>query len=143
MEIYRVEDVVDRIAAVLGERPSVNQVHKAVSGGATRVRSSAVAGLPAALDRPTGGRATLQWDAKVVETWLADHPRVRLERALSELDARACELAESGRRAGEVAMIRWARESGLSWAQIAAALSRARGVQVTRQAVAQRFSRLS
>lgn len=148
MRRYSVEDVADRIAEQLGERPTTNQIYKGVSAaGAPRgrsVRLSVVAGLPAPVERPSEvSRAALSWDADDIERWLADHPRVRMQKALDELAARADALAESGRRAGEIAMVEWARSQGLSWAQIAAALSKARGAPVTRQAVAQRYARLS
>jgi len=143
-----VEDVADRIAEQLGERPTANQIYKGASAAGTprgrSVRMSIVAGLPAPVERPSEvSRSALSWDADDIERWLANHPRVRMQKALDELDARAAELASSGRRAGEIAMVEWARSQELSWAQIAAALSKARGVTVTRQAVAQRYSRLS
>ena len=147
MHRYSVEDVAERINERFGERPTANQIYKAAAAAtAPRGRSvgtSLVAGMPAPVQRPEDSRAALSWDREGIERWLSDHPRARMQTALAELDARAAELAASGRRAGEIAMVQWARSQELSGAQIAAALSKARGVTITRQAVAQRYSRLS
>lgn len=122
---YTYTELADRIAEVLGERPSESTLRAAPAAGGreTNSRVRLTAGMPAPLAGRVAGRTVFA--AAAVESWLAAHPRSEVRRAQDRLVA-----APAHER---VAAVRRGRQAGLSWQQIADALGAADGRRYSRQ----------
>lgn len=87
--MLNVEEVLDRIEAAFGERPTTNAVHLAVSrartssSSSTSWRSSLTSGLPAAHDDGDG----LVFNRDDVEEWIRTNPARAGERLHEQLVA--------------------------------------------------------
>lgn len=134
-DTYEIVKVQDRLEEELGERPTRNQMHKAVSGGprATNARVSVVSGLPA----PVSRSSALTWRAEDIERWIAHHPR-KLRAAAEEelLDGLKAGIAHGSEE--QRSMITQARAAGLSWGSISEVCSKV-GWTVSRQGLQARF----
>lgn len=117
--------VADKIAAALGTRPSISTLRTAHSG-----RGGIVDGLPAPIHPRHGNRSPL-FSEDDIDTWLANHPRRARERQIQHLSKQPPEARFDA--------VAHARAAGLSWADVAQAISRADERPMTRQAVQQRY----
>ncbi|MCO7221542.1 hypothetical protein [Klenkia sp. PcliD-1-E] len=129
---YTYDQVADRIADELGIRPTTSTLRagfSATGDGRTTGRVRITAGMPA--PRPLLVNRRVVFDAAAIEAWLANHPHRALNRAVAAL-----EQAPAGRLDAAVAS---ARAAGLSWAQVAAALTTSTGMSRTRQWAQWRF----
>ena len=121
---YTYAELAERIEQVLGERPSQSALRAAAATARrtdhTQTRPRLTVGMPAAL--PASSRtAPAAFSAAAVEQWLEQHPRRAWNAAVTEL-ARALADGRDPQQA-----IRSAREAGLSWRHITAALSASDG----------------
>lgn len=141
---YTVSDVQNRVEAVLGERPTANDVHR--ESGRAGQRPNARVRLMAGLPAPTNtGESVLEFDPAAVEAWLAAHPRLQRASQLEELYEQLVASLDATPREGDqlrADAIHRARSVGLSWAQIADQIGLVDGREVTRQAVAKRYGPL-
>lgn len=129
---YTYNQVADRIAEVLGVRPSASTLRagsSATGEGRLTGRVRVTAGMPAPRRGLVDRRAV--FDAAAIEGWLANHPHRAQRRAVVALEQAPTfdlDIAVAG-----------ARAAGLSWAQVAAALTITTGVSRTRQWAQWRF----
>jgi hypothetical protein len=129
---YTYDQVADRIADELGIRPTTSTLRagfSATGDGRTTGRVRITAGMPAPRPQLVNRRAV--FDAAAIEAWLDDHPYRALDRAVAALKQAPAD--------GLDAAVTAARRAGLSWAQVAAALTTATGVSRTRQWAQWRF----
>lgn len=117
---YSYAALADRIEEVLGERPSRSALRAASAKdrgtGAALARPRATIGMPAPL-HGTSRTAPAVFDVDEIEQWLANHPRLRWQRAVDEM---AVSLA---RGADEEQVVAAAVTSGLPWRTITAQLN--------------------
>lgn len=129
---YTYDQVANRIADELGIRPTASTLRagsSATGHGRATGRARITVGMPSPRPHLVSRRAV--FDAAAIEAWLADHPHRALNRAVAAL-----EQAPAG---GLDAAVASARAAGLSWAQVAAALTTATGMSRTRQWAQWRF----
>ena len=129
---YTYDQVADRIVAELGvPRPALSTLRAAAATASrgTNQRVRVTAGMP----RPLQGRVDRQvlFDAKAIDTWLANHPARAVRRVRAALAAAAPEDRQ--------AAVHQARALGLSWAEVADAIAGAQGITRTRQWAQQRY----
>lgn len=132
---YTYIELADRIAAELGERPSLSTLRAAgaVSDHGTNSRVRITAGMPAPEPQTVDGRAVFR--ASAIEQWLRRHPRRAQQAARDRLQA-----ASEARRPDAVAR---ARQAGLSWQEVVDVINAADGTTRTRQWAQQRFGATS
>ena len=129
--LYTLAEVADRISQELHVRPALSTLRAAAADarrGSTPARLTD--GLPAPLNPGRHGSQTL-FDPNAVDAWLAHHPRRRIRQLQDRLAAASPEFRHRA--------VATARRAGLSWQQIAAAISRADGRRYSRQAAQQRY----
>lgn len=113
---YGYKELADRIAAVLGEHPSLSSLRAARAAQSRRIaeshlRPSVTAGMPRPL--PADSRtAAARFSAEAVEAWLSGHPRTQWDRA--ERDARERLAADEDVEQ----VVDGALRAGLSWSVI-------------------------
>lgn len=123
-------ELADQIEQAFGVRPALSTLRAAAADsrrGTTRTRLTA--GLPPPV-RPSPAGPAL-FDTAAVQAWLAGHPWRRLRQEQERLMRRP-----AAQRPQAVAE---ARRAGLSWRQIADALSEADRTSYTRQWAQQRY----
>lgn len=137
------EDLAARIAAVLGvDRPAVSTLRAAAaargrSSSARTTRSRLTAGMPA----PARFHGRAYFDPEEVEDWLQGHPWLLARQARAELVDAAARAARLGGATGKAELrtaVGRARNAGLSWRAITAALADS-GTARSVQAVHKRF----
>ena len=129
---YTYPDLVERIAEVLGERPSVNSLQRGDAPGRP-VRGRITVGMPKPLN--PDDKAGVIFDADAIDTWLDQHPRRARQRAEKAL---ADHLGGGGsRREG----VEQARAAGIPWRRITEIINEVQGVGWTHQNVAKRYGR--
>ena len=138
--VYTYPELADRVAQELGIRPSLSSLRAAASderrtgprSGMPRVTS----GMPAPLRR-TSPTAPAGFSQVKVDEWLRRHPRRRYAAAVEAL------AAASGGTARQVeASVRRARKKGVSWRDVAAALTEGSPTPVSRVQAYWRFHHL-
>lgn len=137
---YGYQDVADRIEAVLGVRPATSTLRGATAQdrrteGLRPRHDRVTAGMPRPLSEVSPERQA-RFDADQIERWLANHPRLRKQRA----EHAALQGLTSGAR--EVDVVRTARAAGLTWARIASILTDHDGHSRTRQGLMKRYRML-
>ena len=133
---YTYEDVADRIAEVLGERPALSTLRAEVTRRPTsqqRQMPRLTTGMPSPLSPRT---SPARFSAAAVEKWLANHPRLDWKQARDDIDRE--------RRRGEdlELIVAAALHRGLSWRVIAGALTDS-GYQCTTAGLHKRFRHLT
>lgn len=116
---YDYEQLVARIEAVLGERPSTSALRAAAAQqrrtANPRTKARLTAGMPPPLPA-TSRTSPARFDAEEIESWLASHPRLAWQQATEQ--------ARDGLRHGgdTEQVIAQALRAGLSWRTITALL---------------------
>ena len=130
---YTYAELADRIAAELGERPSLSTLRAAgaTASHGTNSRVRITAGMPPPAAHTVDGRAVFR--ATAIEQWLRRHPRRAQQAARDRLQT-----ASPARRAAAVDR---ARQAGLSWQEVVDVINAADGTARTRQWAQQRFGR--
>lgn len=130
-DLLTYRQLADRVERALGVRPALSSLRAAAAtAGRGVARTRLTAGLPAPTSTTdaTGQRLFL---AAEVDAWLAGHPRRRIADHQRDLAA-----APISQRPQAVAA---ARAAGLSWREIADALTDADGRAYSRQWAQQRY----
>lgn len=137
---YTYAQVAERIAEVLGVRPSPATLRAAGASsrrhGRTDSRVRLTAGLPAPVLQ-TPGHPT-RFDAEQIEAWLANHPRLGRARAIATYHGLL------GRpEVVEEEAVAYALRQGLSWTQIAGGLHQVRGDERGRSTIHAHYRHLT
>lgn len=134
---YGYRELADRIEQVLGVRPSLSTLRAARSETrrtkASSSRPRITYGMP--LPRQTGGPTSpAAFSVREVEAWLKRHPRSQWANTYDRL------VAVAGKPSARVdASVARARRAGLSWRQIAQALTDGSGVRHSPAGVHKRY----
>lgn len=129
-QVMTYTDLADAIEGALGQRPALSTLRSAAARSAHhRTYSRITAGMPSPLPDRVGRQVV--FDASQVRAWLKEHPR-RTHVAWQTKIIRS-------RPAARTQTIEGARDAGLSWDEIAAAISTADGTTYTKQAAHQRY----
>lgn len=111
---YGYAEIAERIAAALGERPSLSTLRAASAQtrrtSTPKARPRLTLGMPQPL--PHARTAPAQFDAAEVDRWLANHP---LRGWLAAVEQLRQDLQTTGETEGTIAR---ALQAGLSWRQI-------------------------
>ncbi len=138
--VYTYPQVADRIEEELGVRPSLSLLRAAAAEQQRRGRRGGVPRLTMDMPAPeprSSATAAVHFSQTAINTWLRRHPRRRYEAA-----ALAVTVAADGPQRELETAVRRARAAGVSWTDIAAALSAGSKAPASRAWTHRRFSHL-